>query len=294
MTPQELAEEIATTISDAGQRVLNEGAQQYYQLGKPQKFETMTLDGLARYYEEEVLDLIDYGVMTMIRRRRLREAAAAADRFERFFGPTYPDPDRRHTIRALMEIESLRTDRRREVGTDDDDNRALTDWLRMTEDRVSELRQVLSDNTTSAPEKRQRARAIELRIAAEAVAHIEQIDRKARDRHGTIKPGDPGSGMRFVQWATIPQGIALGVDPATGPESAALLDSRDPVQQPNNTDEQQWQACAYWMAELASAWSSVNEAAADMIETFREAAEQIDLSDIERAANVIRRMAKPL
>lgn len=82
MTPQELAEHVATVIRQCTERVGPDsiGAQQYYVEGQPQTFETMTLDALAEYYEEEIRDLINYGVMTHIRLERLR--AALPERME--------------------------------------------------------------------------------------------------------------------------------------------------------------------------------------------------------------------
>jgi hypothetical protein len=77
MTPEELANEVQAVIEECRERVEGVGAQQYYVEGQPQKFETMPLDGLFEYAEEEIRDLIVYGVMTRIRLRRLREAVMA-------------------------------------------------------------------------------------------------------------------------------------------------------------------------------------------------------------------------
>lgn len=58
-------------IRDAQARILGIGAEQYAQ-NDQQKFETMTLDGLLVYFEEELLDQINYAVMNIIRIRRMR------------------------------------------------------------------------------------------------------------------------------------------------------------------------------------------------------------------------------
>jgi hypothetical protein len=84
MTPADLSDEVAKVVRDAQDRVGPDsiGARQYHVEGQPQKFETMSLDGLAEYMYEEALDLINYGVMMSIRALRLRDAANAARRKE--------------------------------------------------------------------------------------------------------------------------------------------------------------------------------------------------------------------
>lgn len=74
MTPSELAAEVARVVAEAQSRVGPDsiGARQYYVEGQPQKFETMSFDALAQYYREELLDLVNYAVMTTIRLDRLR------------------------------------------------------------------------------------------------------------------------------------------------------------------------------------------------------------------------------
>ena len=74
MTPQELANEVATVVSRAQERVGpgSIGAEQYHVDGQPQRFETMPIDGLIEYATEETLDLVNYGVMLTIRLDRLR------------------------------------------------------------------------------------------------------------------------------------------------------------------------------------------------------------------------------
>lgn len=74
MTPQELADEVTQMIEECRERVTGVGATQYYEQGKPQKFETMALDDLLEYAEEELRDLVVYAVMARIRFRRLRDA----------------------------------------------------------------------------------------------------------------------------------------------------------------------------------------------------------------------------
>lgn len=73
MPPQELADEVESIIRECRERVEDVGAQQYYVEGQPQKFESMQLDGLFEYAEEEIRDLVVYAVMLRIRIRRLRD-----------------------------------------------------------------------------------------------------------------------------------------------------------------------------------------------------------------------------
>lgn len=82
MSPQELSDTVATVVARAQDRVGpgSIGAQQYSVPGQPQKFETMELDALLEYVEEEALDLINYGVMVVVRLERLREAMALVER----------------------------------------------------------------------------------------------------------------------------------------------------------------------------------------------------------------------
>lgn len=72
MTPAELAAEVEAAIAECRERVEGVGAAQYWTPGQPQKFETMDLDGLFEYAEEEIRDGIVYLVMLRIRFRRLR------------------------------------------------------------------------------------------------------------------------------------------------------------------------------------------------------------------------------
>jgi len=73
MNSQQLAREVVETSLDAAQRITGIGAEQYSN-GDTQKFETMPLDELFEYADEELLDLINYATMTRIRLKRLREA----------------------------------------------------------------------------------------------------------------------------------------------------------------------------------------------------------------------------
>lgn len=79
MTPQELAAEVENVIAECRERVEGVGAQQYWTPGQPQRFETMDLDGLFAFAEEEIRDLVVYAVMLRIRLRRLRDRLAPAD-----------------------------------------------------------------------------------------------------------------------------------------------------------------------------------------------------------------------
>ncbi len=83
MTPEQLAAEIEPavleaiqgTAGEAAQRILSIGREQYHnaETGR-QKFEGMPFADLLDYADEEILDLINYAVMTRIRLRRLRAA----------------------------------------------------------------------------------------------------------------------------------------------------------------------------------------------------------------------------
>jgi hypothetical protein len=75
MTPDELAAEVAETVALAQSRINGIGADQYHdaETGQ-QRFETMNLDDLFVFAEEELLDQINYAVMLRIRLRRLQGA----------------------------------------------------------------------------------------------------------------------------------------------------------------------------------------------------------------------------
>jgi len=75
MTPQQLAERVEAVVERAQERVGPDsiGAQQYYVEGQPQKFETMDPEELIDYVTEEALDLVNYGVMLVIRLDRFRD-----------------------------------------------------------------------------------------------------------------------------------------------------------------------------------------------------------------------------
>jgi NTP pyrophosphatase (non-canonical NTP hydrolase) len=83
MTPKELASECQAFIAKATGRITGIGAEQYHVEGQPQRFETMPLDGLFEYAEEELLDLANYAAMLNIRMRRLREEATRDQTFAR-------------------------------------------------------------------------------------------------------------------------------------------------------------------------------------------------------------------
>lgn len=78
MTPQDVADAVETVMRRAQARVGpgSIGAQQYSAPGQPQKFETMSLDGLLDYYQEELLDVINYSTMLVIRLDRMRAEMA--------------------------------------------------------------------------------------------------------------------------------------------------------------------------------------------------------------------------
>jgi hypothetical protein len=78
MSPQQLGEEIERFIADCVQRVAGIGRDQYYNAEtNTQRFETMPLDDLFEYYEEELRDIVNYATMAHIRLKRLREALAS-------------------------------------------------------------------------------------------------------------------------------------------------------------------------------------------------------------------------
>lgn len=85
MSPSKLADvvevEVAKTVALVRERLAGVGADQYYDAATDtQKFETMDLDALMQYCEEEALDVVAYGVMLRIRFARLRLAAQTCDR----------------------------------------------------------------------------------------------------------------------------------------------------------------------------------------------------------------------
>lgn len=72
MNSRELADKVAEITAEAQARILGVGQEQYAQ-GDSQKFETMPLADLLTYFEEELLDQINYSVMNIIRFRRMRD-----------------------------------------------------------------------------------------------------------------------------------------------------------------------------------------------------------------------------
>lgn len=78
LSSEELGEFCVEFNSEAQGRINGVGNKQYSQ-GGFQKFETMELDELLEYAEEEVLDIANYAAMMFIRLRRLRQALDEAD-----------------------------------------------------------------------------------------------------------------------------------------------------------------------------------------------------------------------
>lgn len=72
MTSEELAEETERIISCAQSRILGTGKNQY-STGGTQKFEEMTPLDLLDEAQDEILDLINYSVMTYIRVERIKQ-----------------------------------------------------------------------------------------------------------------------------------------------------------------------------------------------------------------------------
>lgn len=75
MTPDELSERIGQIVAEAQSRITGIGAQQYH-TNDGQKFERMTMQALLEYSREEMLDLINYAAMNVIRFDWMREALA--------------------------------------------------------------------------------------------------------------------------------------------------------------------------------------------------------------------------
>jgi len=79
MRPEALATEIEATVKLAQQRIIGVGQTQYYDATtETQRFESMPIDELLASAEEEMLDHINYAVMSRIRFARLRAAIAGA------------------------------------------------------------------------------------------------------------------------------------------------------------------------------------------------------------------------
>ena len=73
MTSEELADEVTSIVEECRVRVLGIGKEQYSE-GEHQRFETMHMDDLFEYAEEELRDLVVYACMLRIRLRRLRNS----------------------------------------------------------------------------------------------------------------------------------------------------------------------------------------------------------------------------
>lgn len=73
MEPAELAESVEAVIRMATARVGPDsiGAQQYHTPGEPQKFEVINIGKMIEMYQEELLDIINYAVMTLIKMDRM-------------------------------------------------------------------------------------------------------------------------------------------------------------------------------------------------------------------------------
>lgn len=77
MRSSELAEAVAQMVSMASERVNGPGDEQY-SLGDEQKFESMPLDELLTWTEEELIDLVVYSTMLWIRLERIRKRLESA------------------------------------------------------------------------------------------------------------------------------------------------------------------------------------------------------------------------
>lgn len=78
MTSDQLADEVAQFVAECAARVRGVGKDQYEGKGF-QKFETMEMDELFEYLEEELRDVANYAAFLVIRLRRIR---AAFDMFD--------------------------------------------------------------------------------------------------------------------------------------------------------------------------------------------------------------------
>lgn len=74
MTTDELAQEVESFIVHAVTRVREPGEQ--YSHGDTQNFETLEIDKVFEWAEEELIDIVNYAVMLTIRLRRLRAEIA--------------------------------------------------------------------------------------------------------------------------------------------------------------------------------------------------------------------------
>lgn len=71
MNSAQLAHEVEEVVKEAQARIIGVGQEQYAE-GDQQKFEIMPFEDLLVYFEEELLDQINYAVMNLIRVRRLK------------------------------------------------------------------------------------------------------------------------------------------------------------------------------------------------------------------------------
>lgn len=80
MTGKMLKDEIAAIVAEAQNRVNGAKGTEYGTDETVQKFESMDIDDLFGYFEEELLDQINYAVMNLIRIRSLKtEVVKLAD-----------------------------------------------------------------------------------------------------------------------------------------------------------------------------------------------------------------------
>lgn len=73
MTSDQLADEVSQFVAECAVRIRGVGKDQYEGKGY-QKFETMEMDELFEYMEEELRDVANYAVFLAIRLRRIRTA----------------------------------------------------------------------------------------------------------------------------------------------------------------------------------------------------------------------------
>ena len=97
MTPNQLAEEVASVVERAQGRIKGVGADQYHDGSGRQKFENLEISELVEYSIEESLDFVNYGAMLTLRLDDLKAAMEtgsmdlAADSMIRWIDSVMPD-----------------------------------------------------------------------------------------------------------------------------------------------------------------------------------------------------------
>jgi hypothetical protein len=80
MNSQQLSDEVLTTVQKAQSRILGSGHEQYADdVNQSQKFEEYTLNRMFKEMEDEILDVINYGVMLNRKIKSLQARLALVD-----------------------------------------------------------------------------------------------------------------------------------------------------------------------------------------------------------------------